>query len=572
MFSPLKSLFFRSMRLFSSLESSNYAALSPKNLIKEICAEPVIVKNKQFQETIENTIKESLMKSFSFSQSDVLLVRMLLTYSKFEHAEYDWRSVIQYSIKNFQDKNLNIYDLALILSIYYDALRRYFDIKGREEDFFKNKQALSLKEKEYNVALSLSFKKIKQLFQAWRGKTVDEKLFYEYIVEKFFEKLGSDINFIEKQDEIIYFGKVFIGFEFEHQKFNSFFYDLLKKQMLSMNILTQIYLVLLRKQNFKFPDIFTLLLDNMNIYIKEKKPLAIKKNFEPHYLYLSPKYLKSIFVEENLEISLDLMIPDDILTNKSILDIYWIMSKNYNPKYMGHLLQMQKSLENFINDFSLKDLILFLVSCLYQALNEGENLLVNDELYKRILIQLSEKIHKDDNAWETLNIKTFGGSLFQVLKYLSVNGYNELINEKITEDVLLALGRSWIAWTRNRKVSGSEKIIRDNLKQVLKKFRKNIRYGAYIGEMYYCDMLIGEKIVIEINGDQHYNIFFKNGDVQEEKFRYISNFLLKKAFLWNKGFIVSEIHEETYMKFLYDKRKMEEFLFEYLTKLFEKNL
>jgi len=51
------------------------------------------------------------------------------------------------SLENFKEKYLNIWDLGFIMSIYHDALRRFYEIKGRENDFFSDKESFSQRKK-----------------------------------------------------------------------------------------------------------------------------------------------------------------------------------------------------------------------------------------------------------------------------------------------------------------------------------------------------------------------------------------------------------------------------------------
>jgi hypothetical protein len=99
--------------------------------------------------------------------------------------------------------------------------------------------------------------------------------------------------------------------------------------------------------------------------------------------------------------------------------------------------------------------------------------------------------------------------------------------------------------------------------------KRTVRFGALLAELYYCDILIGDRFVIEINGEQHYNVFYRNGEILDEKFKYLSNFELKKAILWKKGLTVMTIDEDNYKAFINDKDKLENFLFNYLTKMFK---
>ena len=82
------------------------------------------------------TIYESQEARRQFTIPELFLIRMLLSYSKFSNSDYDWKGVISKVLKKFEEKDLNLYDLGLIMSLYYDGLRRFFEIKGKEQDFF----------------------------------------------------------------------------------------------------------------------------------------------------------------------------------------------------------------------------------------------------------------------------------------------------------------------------------------------------------------------------------------------------------------------------------------------------
>ena len=90
-----------------------------------------------------------------------------------------------------------------------------------------------------------------------------------------------------------------------------------------------------------------------------------------------------------------------------------------------------------------------------------------------------------------------------------------------------------------------------------------------MGELYYCDIVIGERYIIEINGEQHYNVFFKNGEVLEENFKYLGNFELKKAILYKKGYNVLPIDEDSYKHIIGNRQELENFLTEFLIKMFK---
>ena len=565
-----KSLSFRLPRFFSSMESilKDVKILHKPTstyLLTCICSHPNIVKNPDFKTVVKLAISDSLDKNPHFSKPDIFLIRMLLTFSKFANSDYDWRGVIYRALQNFNEKNLNIYDISMIMSVYYDALRRYFEIKGRENDFFQDKKTLFAKEKEYNMALSLNFKNFTEFFQVWRGKNIEGKLFYELVLERFFTIIeeNGDKNF----EEIMFFYKIYIGFEFRNAKFEGFFYELLKKNSVSLKDLTEIYLIYFRKNNFAFPDIFGEFLQKIQENLLREEKIEIFPISEPHLLYLQPNYLR-ILLGNTIELAANIDKSREFLSNGNLLDVYWMLSRNFDPRNVDLLLKLQEKLSFFLDDFLLKDLILFLISRIYHNLTKNPLVLDN---YEEILMKIAEKLEKEI-TWEIINTKSVSGSLFLAIKYLNLIGYSELITKKFDKSMMIFLEKQWSFSTRNRKNSNSEKIIREIVKEIIdKNYKKKVKFGGLAGELYYCDIIIGDRHVIEINGDQHYNVFFKNKEVKEEKYRYIGNFMLKKEILKKQGYCVTEINEETYLKFLYEKEKLKAFLQEFLANFFKEN-
>ena len=359
-----------------------------------------------------------------------------------------------------------MWDLGLLMSIYYDALRRFYEIKGRENDFFGNKRILFAKEKEYNAALQLSFANLKAYLWVLRGKNIDGKMFYEAILERFWDimekRLGKNGGISnENVNDILFFYKVFIGFEFKDERFEGLMKEILiNGKGVSINDFTEIYLTYFRKMNFSFPEIFQKFIESFEEKIVQNKEIAINSHSEPHYLYLPIEYLSGV-LGGKLEISKKLMKSDAFISNRNLLDVYWMLSRNFNPKMSGFLENLEKKLEGLLESFLFKDLTLMLIAKIYHNLRKkgGEKVKIED--YMDILKIISAKINnEEENIWEILNIKTISGNIFLSLKFLTACGYSDVIEELFDEEIMLFLGKQWLSATRVRKTSNSEKIIR----------------------------------------------------------------------------------------------------------------
>ena len=552
--------------LFSSNQSlikslKNTKNIDPIYLLTYITSYPNIVKHQEFKLILKYTIYESQEARRQFTIPELFLIRMLLSYSKFSNSDYDWKGVISKVLKKFEEKDLNLYDLGLIMSLYYDGLRRFFEIKGKEQDFFPVKKILFEREKEYNMALSLNFRNLYEYISIKRGKIMEETFYYELILARVFERIENDKLNLE---EILYFYKIFIGFQFKHEKFDKFMYDNLKNQKISLSDFTEIYIIYFRKHYLGFLDIFNDFISKFQETLKSSQTIEISFTNEQHYLYLQPTYLKTL-LGETIKLDESLKQTQEFLTNRNILDVYWMLSRNYYPKNNEFLLDLEKKLENLLETFQLKDLILLLISKIYHFIVKEQQ---KPSKLDDILTKISEKIETDPDCLEILNTKTVSGNLFLSLKYLEFFGYQRLISEKFDKETLLFLKKQWIYSSRNQKNSNSEKIIRENLKQVLQKTDvfpyKSMKFQILLADIYYCDILVGDKYVIEINGNQHYNVFYGNKEVLDRKFQFTGNFLLKKEILKKNGYIVTEINEETYLKFLYNKEKLHAFLEDFL--------
>ena len=355
------------------------------------------------------------------------------------------------------------------MSIYYDALRRFYEIKGRENDFFGDKRILFAKEKEYNAALQLSFANLKAYLWVLRGKNIEGKMFYEAILERFWEimekrmeKIGGNFDISnENINDILFFYKIFIGFEFKDERFEGMMRKvLLKGKGVSINDFTEIYLTYFRKMNFAFPEIFQKFIESFEEKIVQNEEIVINSHSEPHYLYLPIEYLSGV-LGGKLEISKKLMKSDTFISNRNLLDVYWMLSRNFNPKMSGFLENLEKKLEGLLESFLFKDLVFMLIAKIYHNLrkNGGEKVKIED--YTDILNIISAKINdEEENIWEILNIKTISGNLYLSLKFLTACGYSHVIEKLFDEEIMLFLGKQWLSATRVRKTSNSEKIIR----------------------------------------------------------------------------------------------------------------
>ena len=451
---PLHSFSTTSESVLSSLKSKSYHD-SP-TLLKIALSHPNLVKHQDFKTYLKMAIVKS--PTPNYSKPDLIIIRLLLTYSKFSNPDFQWKGVILKSLENFKEKDLNIWDLGLIMSIYYDALRRFYEIKGRENDFFSDKRILFAKEKEYNTALQLSFVNLKEYFLVLRGKKTAGKLFYEYVLDRFFELIEKKKPFSEKNTDILFFFKIFIGFEFKNEKLEKMIAEILKSGV-SLNDLTEIYLTYFRKLGFAFPEVFQAFIEKIDEKIQTNEKIEINRVSEPHFLYLPIDNMRNI-LGKSIEVSESLMRSSNLLSNRNLIDVYWMLSRNYNPKLADFLKDLEGKLESLIGSFLFKDLVFLLISKIYHNLSKkGQEIKI--ESYLELLMKISEKIEKkDENIWEILNVKTISGNLFLSLKLLSFYGHSELIEDKFDEDLMLFLGKQWLSATRNRKTSNSEKIIR----------------------------------------------------------------------------------------------------------------
>ncbi|EAS03771.2 hypothetical protein TTHERM_00475340 (macronuclear) [Tetrahymena thermophila SB210] len=456
--------------------------------------------------------------------------------------------------KSSEFMKLSPYTACQLLIIYYQQIKKQYKLFDKENNFL-------IKSQQQQVKIEQQFRQQYMM----ENQIGSDKLLYEVIIENTLAMNYSNEQLLDLISELVYIGK------FQRQDLLLKIFNALDLNQINLQQLIQLFINTTSKNVNVDDKIYNVFLQKVknNIQINEnqqKSQLQENQQKKANYSYIQSNQdvLKFIQGDEQNK-SPTLLFQDEIeetnppLNPQAKVDVLWILIRNYSNKNEELYESLFKSINQDIQQLQIRHL-LSLLQCFigYQmnknieyVYNENSNFkfnpsqnLIDLPLVVKMLISRMQMTKQPLS--EKQNCSLYLNLIYLInTKQISQNYFKpSFLADLYSFYKKYAIANDNPSKTEDKFMAVFQKLQKENLIQ------DQIQRGVLIDDIYIVDFLIGEKTIIEVNGDIHHN--------QQTKSQIRQNFLQKLFYLKIQNYQVIIIDSNEYLPIINDSQKFED--------------